>query len=87
MIGYGNFAQAWTRSKRRFRAGIIWSATISPRPISMSAPQIGFGMMFGTIEKRPAFEHYWQRLSNRPAWQRARELDDAKAAELKKAAS
>jgi glutathione S-transferase len=38
---------------------------------------LGFGMMFGTIEKRPAFERYWQRVSSRPAYQRAKELDDA----------
>ncbi len=38
---------------------------------------LGFGMMFGTIEKRPAFERYWQRLSARPACKRAKELDDA----------
>ena len=43
-------------------------------------------MMFGTIEKRPAFEQYWQRVSSRPACVRAKELDDAQAAELKKAA-
>ena len=41
---------------------------------------LGFGMMFGMIEKRPAFEHYWQRLSARPACLRAKELDDALAA-------
>jgi glutathione S-transferase len=40
----------------------------------------GFGMMFGMIEKRPAFEQYWQRLSARPACLRAKELDDALAA-------
>jgi glutathione S-transferase len=38
---------------------------------------IGFGMMFGAIEKRPAFERYWARLSARPAAIRAREIDDA----------
>jgi glutathione S-transferase len=38
---------------------------------------LGFGMMFGTIEKRPAFQRYWQRLSERPACVRAKELDDA----------
>lgn len=42
--------------------------------------QLGFGMMFGTIEKRPAFQQYWHRLSNRPACVRAKELDDALAA-------
>jgi glutathione S-transferase len=40
---------------------------------------LGFGMMFGTVEKRPTFERYWQRLSARPACKRAKELDDALA--------
>jgi glutathione S-transferase len=38
---------------------------------------LGFGMTFGTIEKRPAFARYWQRLSARPACVRAKALDDA----------
>ena len=38
---------------------------------------IGWGMQFGTIEKRPAFERYWQRVSVRPAAIRANEIDDA----------
>jgi glutathione S-transferase len=37
---------------------------------------IGWGMHFGTVEKRPAFERYWQRLSARPAAVRAKEIDD-----------
>ena len=46
--------------------------------------QIGFGMQFGTIEKRPAFERYWQRLAERPAGRRATEIDTALAATLRK---
>jgi len=42
---------------------------------------IGFGMQFGAIEKRPAFEQYWQRISARPAALRAKEIDDALAAQ------
>ena len=42
---------------------------------------IGFGMQFGPIEKRPAFERYWQRVSARPAALRAKEIDDALAAQ------
>lgn len=42
---------------------------------------IGFGMQFGTLEKRPAFERYWNHLSARPAALRAREIDDALIAE------
>jgi len=39
--------------------------------------QLGFGMMFGTIEKRPAFQQYWQRISARPAYARATQLDES----------
>ncbi len=39
--------------------------------------QIGWGMQFGSIEKRPAFEAYWEKISSRPAAIRAREIDDA----------
>ena len=42
---------------------------------------LGFGMQFGTIEKRHAFAHYVQRLSARPAAQRAKEIADALAAQ------
>ena len=45
--------------------------------------QIGWGTMFGTIEKRPAFEAYTGRLFQRPASVRAREIDDAIVAEQK----
>jgi glutathione S-transferase len=38
---------------------------------------LGFGMQFGTIEKRPAFETYWAKLKDRPAALRAAALDDA----------
>jgi glutathione S-transferase len=48
--------------------------------------QIGFGLMFKSIEARPAFERYWQRISARPAAIRAREIDDALIAKLKKPA-
>jgi glutathione S-transferase len=42
---------------------------------------LGFGMQFGMIEKRPAFEQYWQRISARPAALRAKEIDDRLAAQ------
>ena len=37
---------------------------------------LGWGMQFNSIEKRPAFERYNERLQNRPAAIRAREIDD-----------
>ena len=48
--------------------------------------QIGWGMMFGSIEKRPAFEAYWAGISARPAAKRAAEIDDALIAAAKGAA-
>jgi len=39
--------------------------------------QIGWGMQFGSIDKRPVFTAYWDRVSSRPAAVRAREIDDA----------
>jgi len=39
--------------------------------------QIGWGMQFGSMDKRPAFTAYWDRLAARPASIRAREIDDA----------
>jgi glutathione S-transferase len=38
---------------------------------------IGWGMQFGTIAKRPAFERYHARVTDRDAFRRAQELDDA----------
>ncbi len=48
---------------------------------------IGWGMSFGTIEKRPAFERYFERISTRAAAVRAREIDDALLSGNRQAAS
>jgi glutathione S-transferase len=37
--------------------------------------QIGWGLQFGSIERRPAFEAYSNRLRERPAAKRAVEID------------
>jgi len=39
--------------------------------------QVGWGLRFGSIESRPAFEAYNARLQARPAYKRATEIDDA----------
>ncbi len=38
---------------------------------------IGWGMQFGSLEKRPEFERYWRRISDRDAFRRAQQIDDA----------
>jgi glutathione S-transferase len=62
-------------SKQTYLAGDAFSAA----DLYVGA-QLGWGMMFGTIDKRPAFERYWQRICARPAAERAKSLDDALAA-------
>lgn len=39
--------------------------------------QVGWGLDFGTIEKRPIFEDYAGRVRDREAYRRAKDLDDA----------
>lgn len=39
--------------------------------------QINFGLLFSTMDDRPEFRAYWNRLQDRPAYQRAVELDAA----------
>ncbi len=87
MMGYGNIAQALnTLEAAVSRNNYLVGDSFTAADLYVGS-QIGFGMMFGTLEKRLAFEQYWQRISSRPACRRAKELDDAKAAEMKKAAS
>jgi glutathione S-transferase len=47
--------------------------------------QIGFGLRFGSLEKRPAFEAYMARLTARPAYQKSQEIDGKLIAEMQKA--
>lgn len=67
-----------TRLKRRCRVPNM-CATVTAADVYLSSG-IGFGMQFGVIEKRPAFERHCQRLSARPAALRAKEIDDALSA-------
>ncbi|MGR3757488.1 MAG: glutathione S-transferase family protein [Tranquillimonas sp.] len=39
--------------------------------------QVGWGLAFGTMPARPAFQAYWHGLRDRPAYRRATEIDDA----------
>ncbi len=87
MMGYGNLAQTLNTLEAAVSRGDYLVGDGFTAADLYVGSHIGFGMMFGTLEKRPAFEQYWQRISSRPACRRAKELDDAKAAELKKAAS
>jgi len=77
MAGYGNFSQVMNAlegavSKTEYLIGDSFTAA----DVYLGS-QIGFSLAFNGIERRPAFESYWARISERPAAKRAREIDDA----------
>ena len=77
MAGYGTFAAMLDGLEAAVSAGDhLVGRQFSAADLYVGS-QLGFGMQFGMIEKRPAFETYWARLSSRPAYQRALEVDNA----------
>jgi glutathione S-transferase len=87
MVGYGAFERVIDVLEFAVsRADHVAGERFSAADVYFGS-QIGWGMQFGSIEKRPAFEAYWARISNRPAAIRAREIDDALIAAQPVAAS
>ena len=77
MMGYGNYATALAALEAAVTPGpYLLGAVFSAADVYVGS-HIGFGMQFGTLLKRLAFEQYWARLSTRPAAARARALDEA----------
>jgi glutathione S-transferase len=77
MAGYGSFADVLNALESAVSGGeYLTGDRFSAADVYLGSA-IGFGMMFGGIQKRPSFERYWARISARPAAIRAREIDDA----------
>jgi glutathione S-transferase len=76
-IGYGTLAAALDTLEAAIARGPYLAGDKFTAADLYVGSQLGFGMMFGTIEKRPAFAQYWQRVTDRPAYQRATDLDNA----------
>jgi glutathione S-transferase len=77
MAGYGSFDAAMDGleaavADKRFIAGARFSAA----DVYVGS-QIGWGLAFGSIDKRPAFETYWAGICERPAYLRGKAIDDA----------
>ena len=76
-VGYGSFDAAIDALELALKPGPwICGDQFTAADLYVGS-QIGYGMMFGSIEKRPLFEDYFGRLQARPAAKRAAELDDA----------
>jgi len=77
MAGYGSFGDVMDALEHAVtRTDHVAGDRFSAADVYFGS-QIGWGLQFGTIEKRPAFERYWKRIAARPAAARANELDDA----------
>jgi glutathione S-transferase len=77
MAGYGSFDETIDTLERCIGSGpYICGEQFTAADVYVGS-QIGWGMMFGSIDKRPAFTDYFERIGSRPAALRARELDDA----------
>ena len=87
MVGFGSLADVLSTleaavSGREYLVGDRFTAA----DVYVGS-HIGWGMSFSAIERRPAFERYFERISARPAAVRARQIDDALSSESAQPAS
>lgn len=76
MMGYGSYAAVMNALEAAVSQGdYLVGGRFTAADVYVGA-HIGFGLQFGTFEKRPAFERYFARISERPAAIRARKIDD-----------
>ncbi|WP_161974018.1 glutathione S-transferase family protein [Rhizobium deserti] len=85
MIGYGTFADVMDTLEFALRSNSYIAGDNFTAADVYVGSQIGWGLQFGSIEKRPAFEQYFGRLALRDAYLQAAEKDDAAAAGLQRA--
>lgn len=85
MVGYGSREQVVdTLEKAVSQNEYLLGGRFSAADVYLGS-QIGWGLQFGNLDKRPAFAAYVGRIMSRPAATRARELDDALMAQAQKA--
>ena len=81
MAGYGTYEDTIDALETAVKEGpYILGDSFSAADVYVGS-QIGWGLMFNTIEPRPAFTAYVARIHSRPAARRANQLDDAAAAQ------
>lgn len=80
MAGYGNLGLVLSTLEAAVAKGPYIAGPAFTAADVYVGSQLGFGLQFGMIEKRPAFVDYVGRLTARPAAIRAKEIDDAAAA-------
>ena len=77
MVGYGDFETLLGALEAAVSTGdYLVGGRFSAADLYLGS-QIGFGLMFGSLDKRPAFERYYAKLAERPALKRANAIDDS----------
>lgn len=85
MVGYGSREQVIDTLEKAVGGGAyLLGDRFSAADVYLGS-QIGWGLQFGTLDKRPAFEAYVGRIMSRPAAARARKIDDDLVAAAQKA--
>lgn len=84
MAGFGSYERAMDGLEAMLTGrDYVCGARFTMADVYVGA-QVGWGLAFGSMPKRPAFEAYWQRLDARPAYRAAKAIDDALIAEMQK---
>ena len=84
MIGYGSLARAVDVLEGAVSAHDYIAGPRLPAADVYVGSSIDFFTQFGMLDKREAFARYLDRLRDRPAWVRAREIDDSLIAAAQK---
>jgi glutathione S-transferase len=85
MVGYGNLERTLAALEGQlYRTEYIACDRFTAADVFVGS-QIGWGMAFRGIDRRPAFERYWGLIGARPAAIRAKEIDDRLVEERRKA--
>jgi glutathione S-transferase len=85
-MGYGSYGQTIATLEKAVSVGRwICGDQFTAADVYVGS-QVDWGLTFGTIDSRPAFEAYIARLRERPAYRRQKELDGALIAQMQKPA-
>jgi glutathione S-transferase len=77
MVGYGSYGTVLDVLENLVASGpYLLGDRFSAVDVYLGS-QIAWGIGFGTMEKRPGFEEYVARISDRPAYRKAKEIDIA----------
>ena len=77
MVGYGHYELVMDVLEKAVpTSGHIAGTAFTAADVYVGS-QIGWGLQFGSIEKRDGFARYWERVSERKAYRRATDLDNA----------